>query len=75
MAAGIERCAEKEPKGEIVIVIEGAVAKEFTDDDLTAMLRIEIESGASTRDAVATVMQATGSAKRRVYNLANRVDG
>ena len=70
----IEHFAAKPAKGEIVIVIEGAVAREVSDDDLVALLRSEREGGASTRDAVAAVMDRTGAAKRRVYDLANRLD-
>lgn len=74
IAEGIERYRDTPPKGEIVLVVEGAVAREFTDEDLLAMLEQELGAGASTRDAVATVVDQAGAAKRRVYNLANQID-
>ena len=74
IADGIEHFEANPAKGEIVIVIEGAVAREVSDDDLVALLRAEREAGASTRDAVANVMDRTGAAKRRVYDLANQLD-
>lgn len=61
-------------KGEIAIAIEGAVAREVSNEDLMALLRAERDAGATNRDAVAAVMERTGAAKRRVYDLANQLD-
>lgn len=62
---------EHEPRGEFVIVLEGAQPPpEATDDELRAALAAERASGASTRDAVAAVTERFGVAKRRVYDLA-----
>lgn len=63
--------ADHEPRGEFVIVLEGAQpAPEATDDDLRVALAAAREGGASTRDAVAAVTERYGVSKRRVYALA-----
>ncbi|MEM9516641.1 MAG: 16S rRNA (cytidine(1402)-2'-O)-methyltransferase [Actinomycetota bacterium] len=61
-----------EPRGEYVIVLAGARQADdvATDDDVRAALRAAIDDGASNRDAVASVVSATGRAKRDVYELA-----
>lgn len=67
----VVRLGEHEPRGEFVIVLDGAAPPpEATDDDLRAALAAERASGASTRDAVAAVTERFGVAKRRVYDLA-----
>jgi 16S rRNA (cytidine1402-2'-O)-methyltransferase len=71
--AGAARWLAAEPKGEFVIVLGGAAPPaEATDDDLRAALDGELAAGASTRDAVAAVVERYGVAKRRVYDLATR---
>ena len=71
LAAAIERSQEFEPRGEYVIVVEGAPEREpAADDELTrAVTRLKAE-GMSTRDAVAAVAAASAVPKRRVYALA-----
>lgn len=61
-----------EPRGEYVIVLGGAEPEQIVVDDeqLTAAIRAEIEAGASTRDAVATVARRFGVPRRSVYELA-----
>lgn len=62
---------ENEPRGEFVIVLDGAAPPpDATDDDLRTALADERSAGASTRDAVAAVTERFGVAKRRVYDLA-----
>jgi 16S rRNA (cytidine1402-2'-O)-methyltransferase len=59
------------PRGEYVIVLEGArPPAPATDDDITAALRAEMAAGASKRDAAARVAAKLGAPKRRVYELA-----
>ena len=60
------------PKGEYVVVLAGAAADEtpVDDDTLVAAIQAELEAGASTRDAAATVARRFGVAKRSVYALA-----
>lgn len=71
LAEAVDHLAEVEPRGEYVVVVQGApAAAPATDDELVAMLRTALAGGADRRTAVATVMAATGAAKRRVYDLA-----
>ena len=68
----LARVAEIEPRGEYVLVLDGAPAPDaVTDDDIVAALAAARAGGASTRDAVAQVVDALGVAKRRAYDLAN----
>jgi 16S rRNA (cytidine1402-2'-O)-methyltransferase len=64
------------PRGEYVLVIEGAPIDDrpMSDDDVRAELRRELDAGASTRDASATVAKAVGRPKREVYALAIALD-
>jgi 16S rRNA (cytidine1402-2'-O)-methyltransferase len=61
-----------EPKGEYVIVLAGAPADAtpITDEAIVAALRIELDAGATTKDAVAVVSDRLGVSKRAVYALA-----
>jgi len=60
-----------EPRGEHVIVLDGAPASEpASDDELRGALRRLLADGASTRDAVAEVAAEFDVPKRRVYALA-----
>lgn len=69
--AGAAEWLAVEPKGEFVIVLGGAEPPaEVTDDELRAALAAERAGGASTRDAVAAVVERYGASKRRVYDLA-----
>lgn len=64
-----------EPRGEFVLVIDGAPAPEEADDDaLISAIRASLADGHSKRDAVAEVSRRFGVAKRRVYDLALQVD-
>ena len=60
------------PRGEYVLVVEGAPIDDrpVSDDDVRAALRSELDAGASTRDASATVAKEVGRPKREVYALA-----
>ena len=71
LAEAAVHLTERAPRGEYVVVVEGAPAAVEADDDavLTA-LRMALAGGADRRTAIATVMASTGAAKRRVYDLA-----
>lgn len=57
------RIEETEPRGEFVIVLDGApAAEEATDDDVLGALDRYRAAGASTRDAVADVAHDLGVA-------------
>lgn len=71
-----ERLAETAPRGECTLVLEGTneVVAEAGDDAVIEALRVARGDGASTRDAVAAVVEALGVPKRRVYDLAQALD-
>jgi 16S rRNA (cytidine1402-2'-O)-methyltransferase len=74
LGAAVERLARSEPIGEFVVVLGGAPAPAAVDDDaVAALVRAEIATGASTRDAAAVVAARTGRSKRDVYDLAVRL--
>lgn len=59
------------PRGEIVLVVSGAPPRVgATDAELSDALGAELASGASTRDAAATVARRFDVPKRRAYELA-----
>ena len=73
LAATADHLAEQPPRGEFVVVVEGAVAvdgEEASDEELSAALVIELDGGSDRRTAVATVVAAFRAPKRRVYDLA-----
>ncbi len=64
------------PKGEIVVVIEGAPAMpDATDEVIVAALTTELAGGASRRDATAAVAEMLGVGHRRTYELAIGIPG
>jgi len=70
--AAVARVAEIEPRGEYVLVLDGAPAPaEVTDDDIVAAITSARAGGATTRDAVAQVVDSLGVPKRKAYELAN----
>lgn len=75
LAEAIAHLDRTEPRGEYVLVIDGAPSpSDPTDDELVAALARARSGGASTRDAVDAVVAATGVGKRRVYDLALRTE-
>lgn len=66
----VARCAEVEPRGEFVVVLAGAEPPpDVTDDELRRALERELETGASRRDAAATVAARFDVAPNRVKRL------
>ena len=61
---------ETSPRGEIVIVVDGAEAVEIDDEQIAASLQVALDAGATLRDAVDEVARATNARRRRVYDLA-----
>ncbi|CAN5570248.1 16S rRNA (cytidine(1402)-2'-O)-methyltransferase [soil metagenome] len=60
-----------EPRGEYVVVLDGAPAPVAPDDDaIRTELRHELDGGSSTRDAAASVARRLGVPKREAYALA-----
>ncbi|MDE0699912.1 MAG: 16S rRNA (cytidine(1402)-2'-O)-methyltransferase [Acidimicrobiaceae bacterium] len=62
-----------EPKGEIVVVLDGAPpAPEPNDEAIVAALDSALAQGLSSRDAASRAAAELGVAKRRVYELLHR---
>ena len=71
LAGAVEWAAAKEPRGELVLVLDGAPPPAAVDaHQIEAALADELRDGASARDAATAVAQALGVPKRRVYDLA-----
>lgn len=71
LADAVAHVADVDPRGEYVLVLDGAPTPEAaTDEAIVAALDAARAGGATTRDAVAAVVAALGVAKRRVYELA-----
>lgn len=71
LADALAWATERQPPGEIVVVLDGAPEPPPPDDDaLVSALRGEIAAGASPRDAAAAVASAYGVPRRRAYELA-----
>ncbi len=71
LAAAVDHTEQVAPRGEYVVVLEGAAAPaDASDEQILAALRRAMGGGADRRSAIATVMAATGASKRRVYDLA-----
>ena len=75
LTAAIDRCSRVEPRGEYVLVVEGAPAPVGVDDDeVVGALRAALADGASRRDAAASVATALDVAPNRVKRLLNESD-
>ncbi|MEO6628359.1 MAG: 16S rRNA (cytidine(1402)-2'-O)-methyltransferase [Aquihabitans sp.] len=71
LGAAVAWTDEVDPRGEYVVVLEGAAeADEATDEAIMEALAAARTGGATTRDAVTEVVALLGVAKRRVYQLA-----
>lgn len=60
-------------KGEVVLLVARGQTSGFDESDLEDMLATELKTQ-SVKDAVATVVQETGMARRKVYQLALRLE-
>jgi 16S rRNA (cytidine1402-2'-O)-methyltransferase len=65
----LETLAGGEYRGEITLVVAGAVASRPDDDTLRAEISDLVAGGMSRRDAAAAVAQAHGLSKREAYQL------
>ena len=71
LGTAIQRCAEVDPRGEYVLVLEGALpAAEATDDQLREAVELAIGRGLSKKDAAAEVAELFAVARNRVYEIA-----
>lgn len=61
-------------RGEVVVVVGPSPDPEpASEAEVERALRLELDRGASARDAAATVAEMFGVSKRRAYELANRL--
>ena len=67
--------AKDRPRGEVVILVEGASQTTVIFDDkmLKNMLAEELQNS-SLRDAVKTVTELGGQPRRKIYQLAIKLD-
>lgn len=74
ISEAIEYYSEKNPKGEYVLVIEGAKEENFKDmtaEDALEMVRKLIANGEKPSDACKSVAKETGFRKSELYSLLN----
>lgn len=65
--------AEREPRGEVVLVLEGAPEPAGAEDEhVEAAVRARLDAGESPRDSAAAVAAALGVPKRHAYAVAVR---
>jgi 16S rRNA (cytidine1402-2'-O)-methyltransferase len=71
LAEAVAWTDEHEPRGELVLVLDGAPAPAPADDDaLLVAVRQRLDAGDSARDAAAAVAAQLGVPKRRAYEVA-----
>jgi len=71
IADAVAWVSELEPRGEFVIVVDGAPAPaDATDEDVRVAVGAALRRGLSPRDAAAVVASALGVPKRRAYAMA-----
>jgi 16S rRNA (cytidine1402-2'-O)-methyltransferase len=72
VAEAVEAFTGRELRGEVVIVLAGAmaVAPTTTDEELTVALQRRLDAGGSVRDAAGQVALELGVARRRAYDAA-----
>jgi 16S rRNA (cytidine1402-2'-O)-methyltransferase len=69
-----EWAAETPPRGEIAVVVQGALRPgPAGEDDVEAAVRARLDAGDSARDAATTVAAELGVPKRQAYEVANRL--
>ncbi|MGK2947802.1 MAG: 16S rRNA (cytidine(1402)-2'-O)-methyltransferase [Acidimicrobiales bacterium] len=73
LVEALDHLEDHPPRGELVIVLDGAPAPEAaTADDVDAAVAERLAAGDSARDAAATVAAALGVPKRTAYDAALR---
>jgi 16S rRNA (cytidine1402-2'-O)-methyltransferase len=71
VSGAIERCAEIDPRGEYVLVLEGAPpAAEPTEVEIREAVELALGRGLSKKDAAAEVAELFAVARNRVYEIA-----
>ena len=73
LAGAVKWVAAQPPRGELVVVLDGAPAPVPADDEaVVAAVRARLDAGDSARDAAATVASSLGVPKRQAYDAAVR---
>ena len=70
LAEAVAKVREQPPRGEWVIVVAGAPARDVTDAAISDRLAALADAGVDRREAVAEVSLDLGVSRRRVYDLA-----
>jgi 16S rRNA (cytidine1402-2'-O)-methyltransferase len=71
VSGAIERCAEIDPRGEYVLVLDGAPpAAEPTEVEIREAVELALGRGLSKKDAAAEVAELFAVARNRVYEIA-----
>ena len=74
LAGAMDHLSEHEPRGEFVVVVDGAPPRPPAgEDDVEHALRARIDAGADKRSAIAEVASDLGVPKRVVYDIALRL--
>ncbi|MET0727040.1 MAG: 16S rRNA (cytidine(1402)-2'-O)-methyltransferase [Acidimicrobiales bacterium] len=74
LAEAVDWATSREPRGELVLVLEGAPAPtRATDLEVEAAVQARLDGGDSTRDAATFVAGALGVPKRAAYAVATRL--
>jgi 16S rRNA (cytidine1402-2'-O)-methyltransferase len=74
LAEAVTWVAEREPRGEVVVVLDGAPAPDAaTEGDVEAAVQARLDGGASPRDAAASVAASLGVPRRQAYAAAVRL--
>lgn len=68
-----QEMGERSLKGEVVLLVARGEKAVIGEDELAKMLKIALKEG-SVKDAVASVVQDTGAARRSVYQLALKLE-
>lgn len=63
----LEAAEERQLKGEMVLIVEGA-EKEEEVFDIASMLKVLLEEGYSSKDAIKLVAERTGAPKNQIYS-------
>ena len=75
LTSAVDRCEEVAPRGEYVVIVEGAPpAAQVDDDSLRRELAAELSEGSTRRDAATAVARRHGVAPNRVKRLLTTLD-
>lgn len=75
LAGALVWAQETSPRGEIVIVVGGAVVEDAGSDAVATAVQRELDAGTSVRDAADLVAARLNVRRRTVYNIALQLDG